>query len=137
MVYTDSPRAARLPISMLGDRRFICLLWAPDAPPELMEREGRDAVHAGAPAFGYWTRNAASARKYRMDAAREEAIRRVFKSAEAEWIRFYRANLLSGDVRFAITGGKIGRDEAVLTIRNFGRKVGARIAGDLDLSGLQ
>lgn len=137
MVYTDSPRAARLPLSVLGKHRFICLLWAPDVPPDLMEHEARQAIHAGAPVIGFWTRNAAGDCRYRMDEARAVSIRRAFEGAESEWLRFYRDNILSGDPRFVLTGGRVGRQEALLTVKNLGRKGSRRLQGPLDLSALE
>lgn len=135
MVYTEPPRAARLPLSVLGEHGFVCLLWAPDAPPDLMEHEVREAVHAGSSTVGFWTRGPGG--QYRMDEARTEAIGRAFESVEAEWLRFFKKNLLSGDARFALLEGQVGREETILKVRNTGRKVVRRVQGRLEFSGIE
>jgi hypothetical protein len=135
MVYTEPPRAARAPLSVLGDCGFICLLWAPGADPQEMVGEVRDAVHAGCAAVGFWIR--AEDGGYEMDAVRSEAMRRAFGSVEEEWLAFYRDSILSGDTRFVVLEGKLGPGELTLKLRNTGTTVGAQQGGALDLSGLQ
>jgi hypothetical protein len=129
MAYTSPPRSARAVLPKLGETDFWCLLWAPDADPAGMEREVREAVHAGCATVGFWVRGEDGG--YRLDAAREAAVRRAFVGVEAEWLRFYRDEILTGDARFAITGGEVGRDELRLRVRNTGRPVKARLQGDL------
>lgn len=135
MVYTEPPRAARVLLSVLGDCGFICLLWAPDADPQAMVGEVRDAVHAGCADVGFWIR--AEDGGYQMDAARSEAMRRAFGSVEEEWLAFYRDSILSGDTRFVVLEGKLGPGELTLKLKNTGATVSTRQAGTLDLSGLQ
>lgn len=134
MVYETPPRAARGPLSVLGDTGFICLLWAPDTDPEMMVREAREAVHAGCAAVGFWMRGQDGG--YEMDARRSEAIRQALGSVEEEWLRFYAGSILTGDRRFAVIGGAAGRRELRLRIRNMGQRVSRRVHGELDVSAL-
>ena len=131
MVYTEPPRAARGPLSVLGRCGFICLLWAPDSSVESIEREAREAVQAGSPSIGFWTRGDDGG--YAMDDARAAAIRRAFAGVEEEWLSFYRSNILSGDPRFVLVEGRVGREEMQLRVKNAGEKPGRRIQGTLAL----
>ena len=131
MAYTSPPRSARALLPALGECDLICLLWAPDASPAGMEREAREAIHAGCAAIGFWIRGDDGG--YELDPERTEAIRRAFASAEREWLSFYRDELLSGDGRFAVVGGKVGRDELRLRIRNTGARVNRRVQGEVSL----
>ena len=135
MVYAQPPRAARGPLLVLGECDFICLLWAPHSDPRGMEREARESVHAGCAAVGFWIRGEDGG--YEMDPERSEAMRRALGGVEEEWFRFYRENVLSGDGRFAMAGGKVGASELTLKVRNTGRKAARRPEGPLDLSGLE
>ncbi len=135
MVYTQPPRAARAMLEAAGQDDVICLLWAPDSDPRRMEREVRDAVHTGCAAVGFWIRGEGGG--YEMDPERTQAMRRALGSVEEEWLDFYRANVVSGDGRFAVLEGKVGREELRLRIRNTGSIVSDRISGRLDVSALQ
>lgn len=134
MVYTQPPRAARGPLSVLGDRKFICLLWAPNTDPQTMAREVREAVHSGCAAVGFWTRGDDGG--YEMDAERSAVMRQALGSVEEEWLRFYKDNIVSGDGRFVVVSGSLGPKELTLRIRNTGSKADSRIQGLLDLSAL-
>jgi len=127
MVYSVPPRAARAPLSLLGERRFVCLLWAPDVDPDAIEREAHEAVRAGCAAVGYWIRGEDGG--YEMDPARAEAIRRALGGLEDEWLAFYRDNLVRGDPRFVVTGGQVRPNGLQLTLKNAGRRSGARLEG--------
>lgn len=135
MVYETPPRAARAPLSVLGDCGFICLLWAPDAPPQMIEREAHEAVHAGCAAVGFWIRGKDGG--YEMDPHRTEAMRRALGSVEQEWLDFYQDNILGGDLRFVVVDGQVGAEQLTLRIRNTGKLVAGRKAGQLDLSALK
>lgn len=134
MVYTSPPRSARGPLSVLGPCGYVCLLWAPQASPDAMEREVREAVHAGCATVGFWVRGDDGG--YRMDPERADAIRRAFANVEKDWRLFYRNNLLSGDRRFAIVDGKLGAEDLRLRIRSTGETPRRRALGDVDLSAL-
>jgi hypothetical protein len=97
-------------------------------------REVRQAVHAGSPAVGFWLRGDDGG--YQLDPARTAAIRHAFADVEAQWLAFYRDNLLAGDVRFTIVNGRVGREELTLRVRNAGPQVCGRDAGRVDLSAL-
>jgi hypothetical protein len=135
MAYTSPPRSARAVLPRLGETDFWCLLWAPHADPAAMEREVREAIHAGCATVGFWVMGEDGG--YRLDAAREEAIRRAFAGVEGEWLGFYRDQLLTGDGRFAVAEATVGRDELRLRLRNTGRRVARRLQGKvaLDLPG--
>ena len=45
----------RGPLSVAGEHRAICLLWEPNVSGEQLEREVREAVHAGCQTVGFWT----------------------------------------------------------------------------------
>jgi hypothetical protein len=135
MVYSSPPRSARGPLSVLGGCRYVCLLWAPQSSPAAMEREVRQAVHAGCAAVGFWVRGADGG--YQMDADRTAAIRRAFAGTEKQWLAFYLSNLLTGDKRFVVVDGKVGREELRLRIRNAGQGPPSRISGHVDLSALE
>ncbi len=62
-----------------------------------------------------------------------EAIARAFAGAEDEWFKFYQENLLTGDPRFAIVDGKLGKEEMIVRVKNTGNTVGTRLQGDIDL----
>jgi len=135
MVYATPPRAARGPLSVLGKCGFICLLWAPDASPQTIEREAREAAHAGCATVGFWIRGDDGG--YEMDAERSEAIRRAFAGVEKEWLSFYRNNILSGDGRFVIVEGKVAPQALSLRVRNTGEKADRRMRRQIDLSALR
>jgi hypothetical protein len=129
MAYTSPPRGARAVLPKLGETDFWCLLWAPHADPAGMEREVREAIHAGCATVGFWVMGEDGG--YRLDPAREAAVRRAFAGVEAEWLRFYRDEILTGDARFAITGGEVGKDELRLRVRNTGGRVARRTEGEV------
>ncbi|HUT35564.1 MAG TPA: hypothetical protein VNE39_18895 [Planctomycetota bacterium] len=138
MVYTEPPRAARLMLSLLGKCRFITLLWAPGERPERIEQEFREAVHAGSAIAGFWVYPPGheGTAGMKMLPGSHEAIGRAFARAEDEWLRFYRDNLLTGDPRFVILDGKVGRQEMELRVKNAGRRAAERIQGQVNLEGL-
>jgi len=140
MVYTTPPRATRLMLSALGDCKFICLLWAPSERPERMEQEFRDAIFAGNSAVGFWIYppghiGAEGYGGWRMLEGSYEAIARSFANAEKLWFEFYRENILTGDPRFAVIDGKMGKESLTLRVRNFGEIARERVQGELDLEG--
>jgi hypothetical protein len=132
MVYRERPAVIRGPLSVLGDCDFVCLLWAPNAPAELMEAEVREAVFAGAAAVGFWIRGEDGG--YRMDPERTAAMRRALGRVEQDWREFYAANVIGGDGRFAVVAGQAGPDLLSLTVRNTGSPVEGRVAGTLEIS---
>jgi len=132
MTYQAPPRAMRGPLSALGEKGLICLLWTQHVEPAAMEQEAREAVHAGCAAVGFWTMGRDGG--YRLDEAREAAMRRAFASVEDEWLRFYADNVLRGDPRFVVQDGKADAGQLSLRIRNTGAKAARRTAGELDLS---
>jgi hypothetical protein len=132
MVYMEPPGAARGPLSVAGDVPFVCLLWAPDTSPETMEREAREAVHAGCPATGYWIRGEDGG--YRMDPERSDAMRRAFGSVESEWLAYYSDNVLTGDGRLALVEGALTAQEPTITVRNTGQLVHDRGAERIHLT---
>lgn len=138
MVYTESPRAARLMLSVLGKCEFFTLLWAPGEIPERLEQEAREAVHAGSATVGFWVYppGHAGGGKFRMLEGSTEAIARAFAGVEEEWFKFYRNNLLAGDVRFAALEGKVGSQDMTLSIKNMGSKAIPRIQGAVDLEAI-
>lgn len=138
MVYTTPPRATRLMLWALGKCKFICLLWAPNQRPERMMEEFRDAIFAGNSAVGFWIYppghvGAEGYGGWRMLEGSYEAIAMAFANAERWWLEFYRQNILTGDPRFAITGGKVGKDKMTLKVKNFGAPVD-RVQGKLGLA---
>jgi hypothetical protein len=135
MVYTEPPFAARAPLSVLGRCGFVCLLWAPDAVPQDMTAEVRQAVRSGCAVVGFWMRGQDGG--YEMDPERAAAMRAGLTNAEADWLAYYRDSILSGDTRFTVTEGKLGPDEVTLTLKNTGANAPGRIQGALDLSALQ
>lgn len=138
MVYTEPPRAARLMLSLLGGCQFWTLLWAPGERPERLEQEFREAIHAGSAVAGFWVfppgHDGTPAMK--MLPGSHEAIARAFARAEDEWLRFYRDNLLAGDPRFALREAAVGTTEAVLRLKNLGKRASPRIQGNVRLEGL-
>lgn len=118
MVYATPPRSVRGPLSVLGECELICLLWAPNAAPDTMEREVHEAVHAGCSAVGFWVR--ADDGGYQMDARRSDAMRRALGSVEQQWLDFYRQNVLTGDNRFVIVRQEIGVGHLTVKVRNKG-----------------
>jgi len=135
MVYMSPPRAVRGPLSVVGACPYICLLWAPDTPPERMEQECREAVYAGSPVVGFWTRGDDGG--YRMDDARSAAITRSFGAVESQWRAFYRDTIVTGDPRFEVTAGALTTEDLSLTLRNTGQRVAERVGGHLDLGPLE
>ncbi len=135
MIYTSPPRAARLMLSSLGKCKFITLLWAPGELPERIEREAIDAVHAGSVIVGFWVYppGHSGAGAFRMLEGSYDAIARAFAKVEEEWLRFHRNNILRGDPRFIVLGGKVGSMEAILRIKNLGKKAHRRIEGTIDI----
>lgn len=131
MAYTSPPRSARAVLPLLGECDFICLLWAPNSSPMAMEREAKEAIHAGCAAIGFWVMGEDGG--YELDPARSEAIRRAFANVEREWRAFYRDNLLGGDGRFAVVSGSVGPAELRLVIRNTGARVSRRVQGEIAL----
>ncbi|KPK66108.1 MAG: hypothetical protein AMK73_01060 [Planctomycetes bacterium SM23_32] len=129
MVYTQPPRAARGPLLVLGERDFICLLWAPDADPARMEREVREAVHVGCAAVGFWIRGEDGG--YEMDAERTAAMRRALGRVEQDWLDYYRRAIVGGDGRFAIVDGSVGPGELRLRLRNTGAPASRRFDGQI------
>jgi hypothetical protein len=99
-----------------------------------MVREVRQAVHSGSPAVGFWLRGDDGG--YQIDPARTAAIGQAFADVEAQWLAFYRDNLLTGDVRFVIVNGHVGREELVIRVRNAGPQARGRDAARVDLSAL-
>lgn len=141
MVYTTPPRATRLMLQALGKCKFICLLWAPSERPEGMEQEFHDAIFAGNSEVGFWIYppghiGAEGYGGWRMLEGSYEAIARSFANAEKWWFDFYQENILTGDQRFAVVGGKLERGRLTLRVRNFGKTVGDRIQGKLDLEAI-
>jgi len=135
MVYTEPPRAARGPLSVLGECGFICLLWAPGTEPQKMQQQAREAVRAGCAAVGFWIRGEDGG--YAMDPARSEAIRQALGTTEAEWLAFYRDSILTGDSRFVLLNAKVARDETVLRLKNTGAIAASRVQGQVDVSALE
>jgi hypothetical protein len=138
MVYTEPPRAARLMLSVLGKCKFFTLLWAPSETPERLEQEAREAVHAGSATVGFWVYPPGhpGGGAFRMLEGSTEAIARAFARVEEEWFKFYRNNLLAGDVRFAAVEGTVGRQEMTLRIKNTGKKAFPRVQGDVDFEAI-
>lgn len=138
MVYTEPPRAAQLMLSALDKCRFITLLWAPSALPDRLEQEAREAVWAGSAIVGFWAYPPGheGSGAFRMLEGSTEAIARAFARVEEEWLKFYQTHLLTGDARFVVLGGQVGREEMILRVRNEGRKAGRRIQGDVDLEAI-
>ncbi len=118
MVYATPPRSVRGPLSVLGECKLVCLLWAPNTDPNTMEREVHEAVHAGCSAVGFWIR--ADDGGYEMDARRSEAMRRALGTVEQQWLDFYRQNVLTGDNRFVIVRQEIGVGQLTVKVRNKG-----------------
>jgi hypothetical protein len=135
MVYTEPPRAAWGPLSVLGDCGFTCLLWAPGSDPQAMVQEVRDAVHAGCATVGFWIRGDDGG--YEMDPQRSEAMRSAFRSVDDEWLAFYRDSILSGDRRFVVLEGTLGTGNLTLKLKNTGKSASSRLEGRLDLAVLQ
>jgi hypothetical protein len=131
MEYTSSPRSARLVLERMGECDLLALLWAPHADPAAMQREVQEAIHSGCAAVGFWVMGEDGG--YQLDGERTEAVRRAFASVEEEWLAFYRERLLSGDARFAVTAGSVGRDRLRLRLRNTGARVSRRIAGEVSV----
>ncbi|MCS7254629.1 MAG: beta-galactosidase [Armatimonadota bacterium] len=141
MVYTTPTRATRLMLWALGDCKFICLLWAPNERPERMEQEFRDAIFSGNSAVGFWIYppghiGAEGYGGWRMLEGSYEAIARSFANAEKWWLEFYRQNILTGDPRFAVVDGKMARNSLTLRVKNFGKVVGEKVQGKLDLEAI-
>jgi len=133
MVYTTPPRAARLMLYALGETEFFTLLWAPNVNPEDLEREFQEAIWAGSSTVGFWVYPPGhpGTGGFRMLEGTYEAISRAFSLAEKEWLKFYCQNLLSGDPRFVVVSGRVGREGMFLKLRNTGRSVKQRIFGTL------
>ena len=139
MVYTEPPRAARLMLSRLDECDFVTLLWAPGEPPERIQQEFREAVHAGSAVAGFWAfppGHEGTADTTMLPGSRE-AIGRAFAEAEHEWFRFYRDNILSGDPRYVVVEGTVGRERLTLRVKNTGRRVARRVLSPLDLEGVR
>lgn len=138
MVYMEPPKAARLMLSTPGKCKFITLLWGPDQEPDRIEQEFREAVWAGSAMAGFWIYPPGhpGGGGVKMEEGSYEAIARAFASAENEWLKFYRANILGGDARFVIVDGEVGKEETTLRVKNTGKKVEARVQGNLDLKAM-
>jgi hypothetical protein len=138
MVYSEPPKAAALSLAVLGKCRFFTLLWAPSAAPDRMEQEVREAVRAGSATVGFWVYppGHAGGGAFRMLEGSSQAIARSFADVEEEWFRFYRDDLLTGDARFSVLGGKVDKQELTLRIRNTGKLATPRWQGTVDLDAL-
>ena len=125
-------------LSTPGKCKFITLLWGPDQEPDRIEQEFREAVWAGSAMAGFWIYPPGhpGGGGVKMEEGSYEAIARAFASAENEWLKFYRANILGGDARFVIVDGEVGKEETTLRVKNTGKKVEARVQGNLDLKAM-
>ncbi len=124
MDYNSPPRAMRGPLSVMGEHSLICLLWEPNVSGEQLEREVRQAVHAGCQAVGIWT--GVVAETYKAPPEKFEAMKRAFGSAEQEWHRFYEDNVLTGDPRFVVLESSAGPEELRLKVMNAGLSTESR-----------
>jgi hypothetical protein len=132
MVYKERPAVIRGLLAALRDCDFVCLLWAPDAAPDLMEAEVREAVFSGAAAVGFWIRGEDGG--YRMDPARTAAMRRALGRVEDDWREFYAANVIGGDGRFVVVAGRAGPNRLTLEMLNTGGPVAAADGGEFSVS---
>ncbi|NOZ20532.1 MAG: family 10 glycosylhydrolase [Planctomycetes bacterium] len=140
MLYTCSPSAARGPLSVMGEHKYITLLWGLNRPPADLEAEVPEAIRAGSAIVGFWintTMEALGRKGYRMEKGAFEAIARALGRAEADWFDFYRNNIVTGDARFVVTNARLGREELVVTVKNLGRKIHRRVDGKVDLSAIE
>ena len=152
MIYEVPPYAARGPISILGERKFVNLLWAMNRSPEAMEAEVVEAVRSGNQAVGFWTQfygrdnrkenwglyaGKGGPRKqdnWFVEPGGLDAIARAFDRIEETWLSYYKDNLLAGDGRFAVQSGVLKPKELTLTVKNCGQQVTQKIQGDVDLA---
>ena len=137
MVYTVPAWSARGPLSVLGDHGYITLLWGTDRDPAELEAETVEAIRAGSSTVGFWIlaeEGGPEARRFHMRKGSFAAVARALAGAEAQWLAFYRDNLITGDARFVVTRATLGREELVLTVKNLGRQAERRLECPVDLS---
>ncbi|NOY83200.1 MAG: family 10 glycosylhydrolase [Kiritimatiellaeota bacterium] len=140
MVYTAPAWSVRGPLSVLGDRGYITLLWGTDRAPADLEAETVEAIRAGSSTVGFWVlarEGGAKAGRFHMREGSFAAIARALQGAEAQWLDFYRDNLVTGDARFVVTGASLSREELTLTVKNLGRRAKRRLQCRLDLSAVE
>jgi hypothetical protein len=154
MVYTSPVSMVRQPLSALPeDRGYVTLLWGMNRRPADLEAEMLEAIQAGSTAVGFWIGFDACAEcddtpwrvgtKGRKPGAFEltpgslEAIARAFARAEADWLAFYRDNVVRGDRRLAVVSGRVTREELTLTLRQTEQLAAPRQSGAVDVSALQ
>lgn len=137
MIYTVPAWSARGPLSILGDRGYITLLWGTDRDPAELEAEVVEAVRAGSSTVGFWilaSEAGPESQRFHMRQGSFAAISRALARAEATWLDFYRDNLITGDARFAVTEARLGREELHLTVKNLGLQAEHRLECTVDLS---
>ena len=137
MVYTVPAWSARGPLSVLGDRGYITLLWGTDRNPADLEAEAIEAIRAGSSTIGFWIlaeEGGPEAARFHMRKGSFATIARALGNAEAQWLAFYRDNLITGDARFVVTKASLGREELSLTVENLGRRAERRVECPVDLS---
>ena len=151
MIYEVPGYASRGPLSILGEKKFINLLWAMNRSPKAMELEIEESIQSGDAAVGVWiqffgkdtsaenwglyTGRGKGTAKYHhwfVEPGGLDAIARAFGRAEETWFSYYKDNLLAGDGRFVILGGMMKPDELTLSIKNCGQRVSHRTYGVVD-----
>ena len=155
MIYEVPAYTARGPLSILGEHKFVNLLWGLNRTPVAIEAEVEEAIRSGSPAVGFWlqffgkdnsTENwglytgRGGTKKYDkwfVEPGGLDAIARAFGLAEETWLSYYKDNLLAGDGRFAAESGVMKPEELTLTIKNCGQRITQRLHGAVDLSLLQ
>lgn len=142
MNYTSPAYAARGPLSLLGECRYLTLLWGLNRPPSEMESEVLEAIRAGSAAVGFWIWLRPDGAKqdrrgYRVEEGGFEAIGLALGRAEADWFNYYRENLLGGDARFVVTAARLSPEELVCAVKNLGRIAPCRVQGAVDLSAIK
>ena len=140
MVYTVPAWSARGPLSVLGDCGYITLLWGTDRAPAELEAEAVEAIRAGSSTIGFWIlaqEGGPKASRFHNTKGSFAAIARALAAAPAQWLAFYRDNLIIGDARFVVIQASLGREELSVTVKNLGRKAERRVECPVDLSAIE
>ena len=155
MIYEVPAYAARGPVSILGERKFVNLLWAMNRLPEAMEAEVAEAVCSGNQAVGFWMQfygrddrkenwglytgkgGSVKNQNWFVEPGGLDSIARAFDRTEEMWLSWYKENIITGDRRFTVRSGVLQSDKLTIKIRNCGKIAAKKSNGAVDIKFLK
>jgi hypothetical protein len=156
MVYSNPISAAQAGIaSMPEGLDCLTLLWGMDRRPEDIGADTIEAIQAKSRYLGFWLefskdendnanwglagkrRKSNNPNHWDISPGTLDAIAKSFADVEANWLSFYKDNLIGGDRRFAVIYADMKPDVLTLKVKNTGSAVKQRIQGAVDISALK